>query len=59
MNPNPGSAEAIKQGCTCPVMANDHGRGCGYQVETGEPIFWTREGCPLHGGKNIKEEAEQ
>ena len=32
--PPPGSAEAIEQGCTCPVLDNEHGRGymgLGYQ----------------------------
>jgi len=25
--PNPGSPEAIKKGCTCPVLDNGHGKG--------------------------------
>jgi hypothetical protein len=37
---NPGSPEAIKQGCTCPVLDNEFGRGSG--------PFWITDGCPLH-----------
>ncbi len=43
--PNPGSDEAIALGCTCPVIDNGHGKGSGH----GEGLFWTTEGCPLHG----------
>ena len=42
--PNPGSDEAIEQGCTCPVMDNGHGRGA-YGM-AGQ--FWITDGCPLH-----------
>ena len=46
--PNPGSDEAIKQGCICPALDNNHGKG----VDGG---YWciTRD-CPLHGGEGIK-----
>lgn len=46
--PNPGSDEAIKQGCLCAVMDNCHGRGCG-RSEDGKPLFWITGDCPLHG----------
>ena len=42
--PNPGSDEAIAQGCSCPVMDNGHGRGW-----QGGPGFVISTGCPLHG----------
>jgi hypothetical protein len=42
--PNPGSDEAIKQGCTCPVLDNAHGKG--RMLQPG--VFWMSEGCPLH-----------
>jgi len=44
--PNPGSDEAIKMGCTCPVLDNCHGEG-------GEPFggFWIDANCPIHGKK--------
>ncbi len=42
--PNPGSAEALRQHCTCPVIDNCHGRG--YR---GGPAFVTDEWCQVHG----------
>ena len=39
--PNPGSKEARDQGCTCPIIDNGYGKGCG-----GE--FVIRLDCPLH-----------
>jgi len=49
--PNPGSIEARKQGCTCPVMDNAHGRGYmgGVKDEDGNIIFVITEKCPVHG----------
>lgn len=44
-SPSPGSAEAIKAGCTCPVLDNSHGKG--YMRIAG--IFVMNESCPLHG----------
>lgn len=42
--PNPGSDEAVDQGCTCPVL--DNGRG---NEELGKVRgFWINAGCPLH-----------
>ena len=42
--PNPGSSEAIAQGCRCPVLDNAHGKG--YMGQLG--IFVYVEGCPVH-----------
>ena len=40
--PNPGSDEAIEQGCMCPVLDNADGKGT--------PLgFWISDKCPLHG----------
>lgn len=50
--PNPGSDEAIKQGCTCPREGNARGAGCGWIGDNGDPCFWVMEDCPLHGRKN-------
>lgn len=48
--PNPGSDAAIKQGCTCPVMDNAHGKGI---MGDGENHgYWITAGCPLHGESN-------
>lgn len=44
--PNPGSAEAQKLGCTCPVLDNHYGRGVASGF--GEDSFWITDGCPLH-----------
>lgn len=43
--PNPGSDEAIKLGCTCPVLDNHHGH-IGIDNARG---FWVNGDCPLHG----------
>ena len=43
--PNPGSDKAIKMGCTCPVMDNNHGKGFMYR---GEKCFYFDSNCPLH-----------
>ena len=40
--PNPGSDEALEQGCTCAVLDNNHGRIAPY------PDWWITEGCPVH-----------
>ena len=45
--PNPGSKEAIEQGCICPVSDKYHGKG--FPWGGVNPAFWIREGCPLHG----------
>ena len=51
--PNPGSDAAIKQGCTCPVLDNGHGKGVGGNGE--KHGWWFTEDCPLHG-KGAKHE---
>jgi len=50
--PNPGSDAAIKQGCTCPVLDNAHGRGIMGEEDFG---FWIDSSCPLHGNKGDKQ----
>jgi len=40
---NPGSDEAIKEGCICPILDNHHGEGLG------KGQFWISKECPLHG----------
>lgn len=41
--PNPGSPDAVIQGCQCPRMDNHHGRG------RGDGTFVMVLDCPLHG----------
>jgi hypothetical protein len=49
--PNPGSDEALEQGCKCAVLDNCHGRGFPFGPK-GETCFWESEDCPLHGKLN-------
>lgn len=50
--PNPGSDEARKQGCKCPVLDNEYGRGY-----YGNPdLFVINEDCELHNGKDQSRE---
>ncbi len=49
--PNPGSNEAIEQGCLCPVIDNNHGQGIWI---SDEKCFWRNAECPLHG--EVKDE---
>lgn len=48
--PNPGSAEAVQLGCTCPVIDNGHGRGYlgGMKRADGSTVFVYSDGCPVH-----------
>lgn len=43
--PNPGSNEAIAQGCICPVTDNHYGAGV---PSADGPQFWYVENCPVH-----------
>lgn len=46
---NPGSPEAVKAGCRCPVIDNHYGKGVPY----GDSVeYWMTEECPLHGFKS-------
>jgi len=47
MNPNPGSDEAVKRGCICPVEENLRGLGVG--KDRMQTFFTKRTDCPLHG----------
>jgi len=44
MIPNPGSKEAIKNGCTCAVL--DNARGAEWMKKARG--FYITQGCPLH-----------
>lgn len=43
--PSPGSPDATRAGCTCPVIDNHYGRGIGGDGQT----YWINGDCPLHG----------
>lgn len=47
---NPGSPEAIKAGCKCPVMDNANGKGIPWGADG--PIFWIDPDCKLHANPN-------
>lgn len=52
--PNPGSDEAIEQGCSCPVLDNNHG-----EEALGDTRgFWITPGCPLHDIQTRKDKKE-
>lgn len=46
MVPNPGSDEALKMGCLCPLMDNGYGRESMY----GPGVWIYVVGCPVHEG---------
>ena len=49
----PGSPEAVKRGCICPVIDNHHGRGC---RDDGKRYI-TNPGCRLHHSRDRLGEA--
>lgn len=55
---NPGSVEAVKKGCTCPVMDNCNGKGF---IVNGEQQFWINHECPLHGTvtSNVRDQFQE
>lgn len=52
--PNPGTEEAIKAGCICPVLDNEYGKG--YMGQSN--IFVYTVGCPVHGVQVEPEDEE-
>lgn len=48
---NPGSKEAIKAGCSCPVLDNSHGKGYMGIAD----LFVYTDKCKLHGVNVSKE----
>jgi hypothetical protein len=44
--PNPGSDDAVAQGCKCPVMDNCRGAGI---PTSGGVCFYYSDDCPMHG----------
>ena len=49
MNNPPGHPQAVIDGCTCPVLDNAHGKGCGYTDDDGHPLYIFNGDCVLHG----------
>lgn len=54
---NPGSDEALVEGCRCSVLDNAHGKGYfgGVVDEQGRPSFVISWICPLHGVEEVEE----
>lgn len=50
---NPGSDQALLDGCRCPVLDNAHGAGYlgGMRDKDGQPMFVIVDCCPLHGSE--------
>lgn len=48
--PFPGSDEAIKRGCSCPVLDNNHGKFPPWPASDQMPTggWWINTGCPVH-----------
>jgi hypothetical protein len=47
----PGSPEAVKSGCTCPIMDNNRGEGRREPRNPNDPDltqFWVNGDCPIH-----------
>ena len=53
--PNPGSEEAISQGCKCPVL--DNGRGRGYMGQPGTFVY--SSACPIHWTQEIQKQVDE
>lgn len=52
---SPGSTDARRCGCTCPVIDNGYGRGA-YVDDAGVAQYWISGDCPLHGSKEVQSE---
>jgi hypothetical protein len=50
MSTNPGSDEARKEGCKCPVLDNNHGKFPPYPPNG----WWNAGNCPVHPVKDSK-----
>lgn len=46
VRPDPGSDEARKLGCVCPVVDNQRGKGA--YIKDGKPQFWIAQSCVVH-----------
>lgn len=55
--PNPGSPEALSNGCRCAVLDNCRGKG---RYGDGEKYGWyVTEGCPVHAPTLSPDTTEQ
>lgn len=49
----PGHPDAVASGCTCPVLDNAHGKGCGYLTDDGQPVYIVNGTCPQHDAQDF------
>lgn len=52
--PNPGSSEAVRQGCLCPILKNNRGREVPWPG-----VWWVNAHCPLHGPTRPEESPDE
>ena len=50
--PNPGSDAAVRAGCLCAVMDNNHGKFPPWPDDG----WWITEGCPIHAARTAAAE---
>lgn len=50
---NPGSPEAQRLGCTCPVLDNAYGKGAVIDGRISETSFFTDPECPIHVDRRL------
>lgn len=55
--PNPGSEDARKLGCRCPIIDNGHGKGSRYRDDNGKQTFVINTRCPVHKPQKPEVEA--
>lgn len=52
---NPGSPDAVREGCQCAIIDNHYGAGI---ILNGKQEFWISGDCPLHGLDIMKNKEE-
>ena len=55
----PGSEEAYRRGCTCPIGANNCGVRSPWPNEQGEDGWWIAEDCDYHHHRKVAKKAPQ
>lgn len=53
MSTNPGSAEAKRLGCSCPVLDNAYGKGAIKDGKISSGAFYTDPDCPIHRDRRL------
>lgn len=53
MSTNPGSSEAKRLGCTCPVLDNAYGQGAVVDGKVVPDQWYTDPDCPIHRDRRL------